>query len=90
MDTLLVNVKDISFYVPNHSPRIEKISNAKLLENGEVNESASKQVVDIQEIRVEFFTPINVLLSTTTTNVVPTISECPNNVAQHLNYIRRN
>lgn len=38
----------------------------------------------IRVISVKFLTPINVPLSTITTNIVSAINECPNNVAQHL------
>lgn len=40
--------KGYRFYLPNHSLRIVKTSNARFLKNGEVSESVSKQVVDIK------------------------------------------
>ena len=54
--------------------------NAKFHENGEVSGSVSKQVVDIQEIIVNFPTPIGIPLSITAKDVVLT-----NNVEQYMN-----
>ncbi|GKC76251.1 retrovirus-related pol polyprotein from transposon TNT 1-94 [Tanacetum coccineum] len=63
--------KRYRFYCPNHSSRIVKTCNAKFLEDGEVSGSVENQVVDINEIRDDDPSPMNIHKSTTTLNVVP-------------------
>ncbi|GJV32543.1 retrovirus-related pol polyprotein from transposon TNT 1-94 [Tanacetum coccineum] len=62
--------KGYRFYCPNHSSRIIETSNAKFLEKGEVSVSVENQVVDINEIRDDDPSPMNVHKSTTTPNVL--------------------
>ena len=40
------------FYCPNHSSRIIEMGNSNFIENGEVSGSTNKQIMDINEIRV--------------------------------------
>ncbi|KAG8365801.1 hypothetical protein BUALT_Bualt17G0009600 [Buddleja alternifolia] len=49
------------------------LGNAKFIENGEVSRSANKQLVDINEIRVDVPSPINIPTSTIVPNIVPEI-----------------
>ena len=68
------------FYCPNHSSRIIEIGNARFIENGEVSGSTDKQIVDINEIRVNVLLHINVPTSTIATNL-----QEQNNNEQYLN-----
>ena len=52
--------KGYRFYCPNHSSRIIETGNARFIENGEVSGSTDKQIVDINEIRVNVPLPINI------------------------------
>ncbi|GKC62847.1 retrovirus-related pol polyprotein from transposon TNT 1-94, partial [Tanacetum coccineum] len=63
--------KGYRFYCSNHSSRIVEKGNAKFLENGEVSRSVENQVVDINEIRDDDPSPMDVNKSTTTPDVVP-------------------
>ncbi|GJU83388.1 hypothetical protein Tco_1285753 [Tanacetum coccineum] len=63
--------KGYGFYCPNRSSRIVETGNAKFLKNGEVSGSVENQVVDINEIRDDDPSPMNVHKSTTTPDVVP-------------------
>ena len=72
------------FYCPNRSSRIIETSNAKFIENGEFSVSSNKQIVDINEIRVNVSLPINISTSIIVPNVVPKLQE-QNNGEQHLN-----
>ena len=76
--------KGYMFYCPNHSSRIIETGNARFIENGEVSGSADKQIVDINEIRVNVPLPINVPTSTIVPNIVPNLQE-QNNDEQYLN-----
>ncbi|GJX36331.1 retrovirus-related pol polyprotein from transposon TNT 1-94 [Tanacetum coccineum] len=62
--------KGYRFYCPTHSSRIVETCNAKFLENGEVSGSVENQVLDINEIRDDDLSPMNVHKSTTTPDVV--------------------
>ncbi|GJU88303.1 retrovirus-related pol polyprotein from transposon TNT 1-94 [Tanacetum coccineum] len=73
--------KGYMFYCPNHSSRIVETSNAKFLEKDEVSGSAENQVVDINEIRDDDPSPMNVHKSITTPDVVPVFQ----NQEQYLN-----
>ncbi|GJV58830.1 retrovirus-related pol polyprotein from transposon TNT 1-94 [Tanacetum coccineum] len=73
--------KGYKFYCPNNSSRIVEIGNAKFLGNGEVGESVENQVLDINKIRDDDPSPINVHKSTTTPDVVPVFQ----NQEQYLN-----
>ncbi|GJZ05243.1 hypothetical protein Tco_0538518, partial [Tanacetum coccineum] len=61
--------KGYRFYHLNHSSRIVKIGNAKFLENGKVSGCVENQVVDINEIRDDDLSPMDVHKSTTTPDV---------------------
>ena len=63
--------KRYRFYCPNHSSRIIETINTRFIESGEVSGSAHKQIVDINEIRVNVSLPINVPKSTIVPNIVP-------------------
>ena len=76
--------KGYRFYCPNHSSRIIETGNARFIENGEVSGSTDKQIVDINEIRVNVPLPINVPTSTIVPNIVPNLQE-QNNDEQYLN-----
>ena len=65
--------KGYRFYCPNHSSRIIETGNARFIENGEVSGSADKQIVDINEIRVNVPLPINVPASTIVLIIVPNL-----------------
>ncbi|GKE22686.1 hypothetical protein Tco_1434198, partial [Tanacetum coccineum] len=52
--------KGYRFYCPNHSSKIVETCNAKFLEKGEVSGSVENQVVDINEIRDDDPSPMNV------------------------------
>ena len=67
--------KGYRFYCPNHSSRIIETGNARFIENGEVSGSTDKQIVDINEIRVNVPLPINVPTSTIVPNIVPNLQE---------------
>ncbi|GKC78145.1 retrovirus-related pol polyprotein from transposon TNT 1-94 [Tanacetum coccineum] len=73
--------KGYRFYHPNHSSRIVKTGNAKFLENGKVSGSVKNQVVDINEIKDDDPSPMDVHKSTTTLDVVPVFQ----NQEQYLN-----
>ncbi|GJV69663.1 retrovirus-related pol polyprotein from transposon TNT 1-94 [Tanacetum coccineum] len=62
--------KGYKFYHPNHSFGIVKTSNAKFLENGDVSGSVKNQVVNINKIRDDDPSPIDVHKFTTTQDVV--------------------
>ena len=76
--------KGYRFYCPNHSSRIIETGNARFIENGEVSGSADKQIMDINEIRVNAPLPINVPTSTIVPNIFPNLQE-QNNDEQYLN-----
>ena len=76
--------KGYRFYCPNHSSRIIETCNARFIENGEVSGSTDKQIVDINEIRVNVPLPINIPTSTIVPNIVPNLQE-QNNDEQYLN-----
>ena len=61
--------KGYMFYCPNHSSRIIETGNARFIENGEVSGSTDKQIVDINEIRVNVPLSINVSISTIVPNL---------------------
>ncbi|GJZ24326.1 retrovirus-related pol polyprotein from transposon TNT 1-94 [Tanacetum coccineum] len=61
--------KGYRFYCPNHSSKIVETCNAKFLEKGEVSGSVENQVVDINEIRDDDPSPMNVHKSTTPDDV---------------------
>ncbi|GJZ97000.1 retrovirus-related pol polyprotein from transposon TNT 1-94 [Tanacetum coccineum] len=63
--------KGYRFYCPYHSSTKVETGNAKFLENGEVSGSVENQVVDINEIRDDDPSPMNVYKSTPEPNVVP-------------------
>jgi hypothetical protein len=67
--------KGFRFYCPNHSTRIVETSNARFIENGEINGSDNLRNVDIQEVRVQVLMPI-----TSNKIVVPIVVEQPNNI----------
>ncbi|GKC90935.1 retrovirus-related pol polyprotein from transposon TNT 1-94 [Tanacetum coccineum] len=73
--------KGYRFYCSNHSSTIVKKGNAKFLENGEVSRSVENQVVDINKIRDDDPSPMDVHKSTTTPDVVPVFK----NQEQYLN-----
>ncbi|GKC88611.1 retrovirus-related pol polyprotein from transposon TNT 1-94, partial [Tanacetum coccineum] len=63
--------KGYRFYCPNYNSRIVEIGNSKFLENGKVSGSVTNQVVDINKIRYDDPSPMDVHKSTTTPDVVP-------------------
>ncbi|GJW94094.1 RNA-directed DNA polymerase, eukaryota [Tanacetum coccineum] len=63
--------KGYSSYCQNHGSKIVETRNAKFLKNVEIGGSVENQVVDINEIRDDDPSPINVHKSTTTPDVVP-------------------
>ena len=67
--------KGYRFYYPNHSSRIIETDNARFIENGEVSGSTNKQIVDINEIRINVPLPINVPTSTIVPHIVPNLQE---------------
>ena len=67
--------KGYRFYCPNYSSRIIETNNARFIENGEVSGSTDKQIVDINEIRVNVPLPINVPTSTIVPNIVSNLQE---------------
>ncbi|GKE33052.1 retrovirus-related pol polyprotein from transposon TNT 1-94, partial [Tanacetum coccineum] len=52
--------KGYRFYCPNHSSRIVETGNAKFMENGKVSGSVENQVVDINKIRDDDPSPMDV------------------------------
>nr|GFA85800.1 retrovirus-related Pol polyprotein from transposon TNT 1-94 [Tanacetum cinerariifolium] len=76
-----VKSKGYRFYCPNHTSRIVKTYNAKFLEKGEVSRSVKNQVVDINDIKGDDPSPMNVHKSVTTPDVVPAFQK----QEQHLN-----
>ncbi|GJT94759.1 retrovirus-related pol polyprotein from transposon TNT 1-94 [Tanacetum coccineum] len=73
--------KGYGFYCPNRSSRIVETSNAKFLENGKVSVRVENKVVDINVIRDDDPSPMDVHKSTTTPDVVPVFQ----NQEQYLN-----
>ncbi|GJV78730.1 retrovirus-related pol polyprotein from transposon TNT 1-94 [Tanacetum coccineum] len=73
--------KGYSSYCQNHGSKIVETRNAKFLKNVEIGGSVENQVVDINEIRDDDPSPMNVHKSTTTPDVVPVFQ----NQEQHLN-----
>ena len=67
--------KGYRFYYPNHSSRIIETSNTRFIENGKVSGSTDKQIVDINEIRVNISLLINIPTSTIVPNIIPNLQE---------------
>ncbi|GKD89274.1 retrovirus-related pol polyprotein from transposon TNT 1-94, partial [Tanacetum coccineum] len=79
--SMIKKYKRYRFYCPSHRSRIVKTGNAKFLENGKVSGSVENQVVDINKIRDDDPSPMNVHKSIT----IPDVVHVFQNQEQHVN-----
>nr|GEU55926.1 hypothetical protein [Tanacetum cinerariifolium] len=83
VECIIEKSKGYRFYCPTHSSRIVETCNAKFLENGEVSGSVENQVLDINEIKDDDLSPMNVHKSTTRPDVFKTERDSKGNVKRY-------